>query len=146
MSRAETYCGKCYTSHERYPILGLKPDHDEITVFETRNEDRVLCPWCGVENSSDELDGSGVLDCEECEREFFFEVDYTPDYTTARPSCFCCGAEMPKAFWTKIGGESGACSPACVDRCNAAYNAYVAAYQSDGRCAFPRRGFGKATP
>jgi DNA-directed RNA polymerase subunit RPC12/RpoP len=45
----------------------------------------VVCPHCGWKlRDSWELDDSGYLECEECEKEFFFERDITVRYCTGK--------------------------------------------------------------
>lgn len=45
-----------------------------------------ICPYCGHENDSAGNDywaeerGSGTVECDECEKTFSFEVDYTTHY------------------------------------------------------------------
>jgi DNA-directed RNA polymerase subunit RPC12/RpoP len=45
----------------------------------------VVCPYCGWElRDSWELDDKGYMDCEECEKKFFFERDITVRYCTGK--------------------------------------------------------------
>jgi hypothetical protein len=47
--------------------------------------DEVVCPHCGWQSrDSWELDDSGYMDCEECEKEFFFERNITVRYCTGK--------------------------------------------------------------
>lgn len=50
-----------------------------------------ICPHCGTENDSAgndywaEEQGSGTTECVECEKKFFFVVDFTTHYYAYKP-------------------------------------------------------------
>ncbi len=50
------------------------------------NEDIIICPYCGIENSTDDIHESEQLECYSCDKSFWVELDHTVSYST---SCDC---------------------------------------------------------
>ncbi len=135
-------CGWKLKSHDFYNDgYAAMPLHEYVPKFNTNGTDELFCPWCGVENSSDDIGAGGVIGCSSCEREFDVEVDYTIVYSTARLKCYACRKDMSKGLRTKLGGERWACSTVCVITCNEAYDAYRADQMHN--TPFPSAGFAK---
>ena len=59
-------------------------------TFDTRNETDMYCPYCGFKvEETDYLHSgheSGDAHCYACERDFDWEVEYEPRWTTTKPA------------------------------------------------------------
>jgi hypothetical protein len=50
--------------------------------------DEVVCPYCGHEHSDSwEYGDGGIVDCDGCEKKFFFERDVVVTYVSAKSPC-----------------------------------------------------------
>ena len=57
---------------------------DDIDCYGT---DDIVCPWCGAHMEATDfcLDGRAEdYDCDDCDRTFYVEPDYSVTYTTTR--------------------------------------------------------------
>lgn len=78
--------GMCYwCNHKRVEAEWLKKTQKE-TVEEgsSSNEDNIICPHCGNVCSEDDLHETTDTYCDECDKEFHVEIEYTPHYSTSK--------------------------------------------------------------
>ena len=53
---------------------------DEYDYFKT---DEIVCPYCGnIKSDSWEIIESGDVECDECEKHFYVEIEETRTYTS----------------------------------------------------------------
>lgn len=52
--------------------------------FDTDFTDDIVCPYCGEHHDSTEVRESCKFDCDECNRVFRVEVDYSVSYSTSK--------------------------------------------------------------
>lgn len=66
--------------------MTIQPEPKE---FDTRYTDTVICPYCGYDNGDDDGDGprTGEEQCQECEKKFHCEPDYSVSYITRKVPC-----------------------------------------------------------
>ena len=78
--------------------MAKKPEKLPERLPESRhNEDAVICPWCGFDNGEDEMHSAQEIECDECEKTFFMEPEYTVKYDTypAIPRIACAFGKCP---------------------------------------------------
>lgn len=55
----------------------------DLSEIDHEDTYEVVCPYCGHEHlDSSELDDSGKMECDKCEKAFNFEREITVDYST----------------------------------------------------------------
>ena len=59
---------------------GVKLD-EEIDTYLT---DEIICPYCGCEIDDDFTECEGTIQCDECEKWFGYEKEYSVCYTTRK--------------------------------------------------------------
>lgn len=67
--------------------LELRTEQDEDLEFELYRTDFMVCPWCGYEDrDSFEFDNdSATIDCNSCDKPFFYERIVDVSYSTRKP-------------------------------------------------------------
>lgn len=74
-------CYWCDYKHKKEKELSdLKKE--VVTKGESSNEDYIICPYCGAENSNDDLYETTDTYCDKCGKEFHLEIEYDPKYST----------------------------------------------------------------
>jgi hypothetical protein len=78
--------GECFwCQHKRQERESLERLKKEaVETGETSNEDYVICPYCGTDNGTDDLNESTNTRCCECNKKFYVEVNYSCDYSTSK--------------------------------------------------------------
>ena len=79
---------ECYVCKKKQHVKDVLQDIQEGR--DTSCEDEIYCPWCGVILACDAdtpeayEDGTHVIDCPECGREFALETSVSFSYSTSR--------------------------------------------------------------
>jgi transcription elongation factor Elf1 len=81
--------------------------------------DCVVCPWCGHEEKSPDIDIEHIedMDCEKCGKHFKIEFDYTVSYSTTRDVIYEKDrreAQAEDAYDARRENESGPLAPPSV--------------------------------
>jgi len=79
-------CNTCMQAERRATMLAafLRAEEEELDDTDHWNEDKIICPHCFSEASSDDIHESETgVECQVCEGSFSVEVEYTPRYTTS---------------------------------------------------------------
>ena len=72
----------CFKCEEKKSIERLS--ETAVEDGETSNERYIICPYCGEHYGEDEMHESQTVECENCDKKFKVEVEYTVAYSTEK--------------------------------------------------------------
>jgi wobble nucleotide-excising tRNase len=78
--------GMCYWCNQKKAQKHWKERTIKETIEkgESNNEDIIICPYCGYENSNDDLHETTDTYCDGCDKMFHLDIEWTPSYSTSK--------------------------------------------------------------
>jgi hypothetical protein len=80
--------GHCWSCQHEIETKQAREEEKQRAIRdgEGSSEHIIICPWCGYgfEPDGEWNEGGTGIECDECEKEFDLNVDWTPTYTTTK--------------------------------------------------------------
>ena len=73
---------KCFECREKDKVLSL--GKEVVAEGESRCEDYIICPFCGCDYGTDDMQNSTDVECYDCKNKFHVEVEYSVSYSTSK--------------------------------------------------------------
>lgn len=73
---------ECMSCKEKREVAEISTE--AVMYGWTSSEKYIICPHCGSHYGEDEMNESCDVECDECEKIFHMEVNYTVDYSTSK--------------------------------------------------------------
>jgi len=73
---------ECFECRDKKRIAKL--GKEVVEEGESYNEDEIICPWCGADYGTDDMQESTDCNCYECDKKFHVDIEYSASYSTSK--------------------------------------------------------------